>query len=588
MRHVYVIVAALAFAACGPSAQKGGGGDDGSGGTDAGSSQPLPHTLSGLAIDPANALVQIGVNATAQQAFTVMAQYADGTSEDVTAQATWTVANPAVGTFTTPPTLDIPAFPMAAAVSSKVTASFDGVDGLAQITVVATRPEDFFFILPYADPMGNATKPLDFSTTVPSLDVFLLMDTTGSMLGEINNLRGALTSTVIPGIKAAATDSKFGIGAMEDFPVAPWGSTNPRNDCGSTTTSSTTPDQPLVLLQTMTDDNTLLTNAVNALAPGNKTLGCGYDEPEGDVEAIYQLATHAGNSLAGTPLNIPATPAGFRSTSMPVIVDITDAKFHNGINTVGTCDIYQSNPPETVAYSGAVATVAHSTQQAYDAVKGMCGRVVGVSANQASGAACNADIDLNGFANATGARVPPVAWDAAVGGRPANCAAGTCCTGTNNAGVAPAADGMCPLVFSAAANGTGVSSGIVTGIQMLARFGTFDVDSMTAGVATDNVGNPLPPMHTTADFIKAITPVSFMLPATPAGLPTPTFDATSFHTVTPSTVVSFNVSAFNDFVMQTDQAQFFTATISVLAGGCTPLDKRDVIILVPPTPIVIN
>ena len=39
---------------------------------------------------------------------------------------------------------------------------------------------------------------------------------------------------------------------------------------------------------------------------------------------------------------------------------------------------------------------------------------------------------------------------------------------------------------------------------------------------------------------------------------------------------------------QTDQAQIFHATIQVLAGGCTPLDQRDVLILVPPTPVVIN
>jgi hypothetical protein len=30
------------------------------------------------------------------------------------------------------------------------------------------------------------------------------------------------------------------------------------------------------------------------------------------------------------------------------------------------------------------------------------------------------------------------------------------------------------------------------------------------------------------------------------------------------------------------------ATITVLAGGCTPLDQRTVIILVPPTAIVIQ
>ncbi len=35
-------------------------------------------------------------------------------------------------------------------------------------------------------------------------------------------------------------------------------------------------------------------------------------------------------------------------------------------------------------------------------------------------------------------------------------------------------------------------------------------------------------------------------------------------------------------------AQIFSAKIRVLAGGCTALDERTVLVLVPPMPIVIN
>jgi len=79
-----------------------------------------------------------------------------------------------------------------------------------------------------------------------------------------------------------------------------------------------------------------------------------------------------------------------------------------------------------------------------------------------------------------------------------------------------------------------------------------------------------------------------MLPPPPPALPDPTFDATTFHNVTPGTKVSFTVNAYNDFVMQTNTAQIFRATIRVLAGGCTALDQREVLILVPPTPITIQ
>jgi hypothetical protein len=47
------------------------------------------------------------------------------------------------------------------------------------------------------------------------------------------------------------------------------------------------------------------------------------------------------------------------------------------------------------------------------------------------------------------------------------------------------------------------------------------------------------------------------------------------------------VRAFNDFVPQTADAQIFRAVIRVVAGGCTDLDQREVLILVPPAPIVL-
>jgi hypothetical protein len=149
------------------------------------------------------------------------------------------------------------------------------------------------------------------------------------------------------------------------------------------------------------------------------------------------------------------------------------------------------------------------------------------------------------------------------------------------------ANGLCPLVFRASTNGTGVSASVVTGINMLTRFATFAVTRVIAGVTTDTSGNPLPGSHTTADFLKAVVPASFMLPPPPPSLPDPTIDTATqgFDGVTPGTTVTFTVDAFNDFVPQTGQAQIFKATIQVLAGGCTALDQREVLILVPPMPI---
>ncbi|MEO8548551.1 MAG: hypothetical protein ABI678_01195 [Kofleriaceae bacterium] len=554
-----VLVAALA--ACGPSKVSHDGGNGGDDDAGSGSSQPQPHTLVGLSITPVNPLVELDLNATAAQDFMVTGMYADDTQEDLTAQVSWTVANPAVGAFTISQ-LAIPAFTTAQAITSKLTASYNGVDGLAQITVVAHRPQDFFFILPYNDPGGPANQPLTFATAIPQLDVFFLMDVTGSMSGEISNLQSSLNSTVLPGIQNAVANSQFGVGAFADFPISPFGQAG---------------DQPFSLRQAITATTAAVMSGVTSLSGAG--YGGGYDGPEAALEAIYQVAT--GEGLTGpAPTSVAANHNGvggvaFRADAMPVIVDITDAPSH-AVGETGNCG-------GDLGYTGTVATYAHSRAQTKTALAGICGRVVGIS----SGAgACTGVEYMTDLATTTGARVPPQAWD--VGTRPAGCGATQCCTGLNGVGVVADAQGLCPLVFAASTNGTGVGAGVTTGIQMLTRFATFDVTRETSGVTTDIDGNPLPAGHTTADFLKTIAPASFVVPPPPPVLPNPTFDATTFHGVTPGTQVGFTVDAFNDFVVQTDQAQIFHATIQVLAGGCTPLDQRDVLILVPPQPIVIN
>jgi hypothetical protein len=564
MRHLCVI--AFALCACGPSKVSHGGGDATGSGDGGG---PQPHTLVSLSVTPLNPLLELDLNTPALQGFSVTGSYADDTQEDLTAQATWTVANPAIGSMTAA-ALAVPGFTVATAVTSKITATVDNLDGIAQITVVAHRPQDFFFILPFQDTAGTMTRPLTFATAVPALDVFFLMDVTESMSGEINALQGALTGTILPGIQTAVANSQFGVGAMADFPLNPYGTAN----C----------DQPLMLKQTITATTSLVSTGVASLSTGPTTpIGCGNDIPEGGLESIYQAAT--GEGLTGpSPTNVPANHTGvggvgFRTGTMPVIVAITDAPSH-GDGETAMCN------GTSVAYAGPVSSVAHSRAQTKTALSNICARTVGIAAIPTQNS-CNGVEYLTDLSTSTGARVPPVAWDF-TGTRPTGCATGQCCTGQGGVGQATDVDGLCPLVFLASSTGTGVSASVVTGIQMLTRFATFDVTRVAMGVGTDVNGVALPIGHTTADFLKAITPSTFVLPPPPPVLPNPTMDATTFHNVTPGTQVGFNVDAFNDFVPQTSDAQIFHATIQVLAGGCTPLDQRDVIILVPPMPVVIN
>lgn len=526
----------------------------------------LPHKLSAISVTPNNTVLEVNLNTAAKHPFKATGHYLDGLSEDLSARVAWSSDNPKLGSFSGA-ALDIPAFSKTVAHVTRVGATVEGITGQAQLTVVAYRKsgakQDFFFVLPHKDKKGQQQRTLTFKTDVRNLDVFFAMDTTGSMKEEIANLQAGLTGTVVPGITAAVPGAQFGVGAVMDFPLLPYGAPGV--------------DQPFVLLQTITAATTSVQQAVNKYSKNGSPMGSGGDLPESFIEALYQIAT--GKGLTGPwPTKVPANTSGvggvgFRKGSMPVVVAITDAMFHApGENN--TCFISNSN------YAAPVLQVAHTRVQAQAALAAICGRVVGV----APVASCDGVVDLEFFARATGARVPPETWD--VPSRPPGCAKGMCCTALKGAGRKPDKDGLCPLVFKLKADGSGLSSTVVTGLKMLTRYAPFSVKAAVTGTKTDQEGKALPAGKTTADFIKGVLPDSFTKPAPPPKLPDPKKGKDGFSMVTPGTSVTFKVLAFNDFLQATGAARIFRVVIKVTAGGCTDLDQREVLILVPPKAII--
>ena len=548
------------------------GDDAGTGSDDGGNGGPPDEDIElvYVEVDPAEVVLELDLGEASAVPFTVIGHYTDGATEDLTDEAAFSVSNPFVG-YTNENVLQVPAHGQSFFDSTIVEVEVGSEHGAAQVTLAAYRKTgespDFFFVLPYEDPAGPQDKPLTFSTEVQSLDVFFNVDTTGSMSPPIHNLQSSLVS-IIGAIQGQVADTQFGVGSFEDFPISGYGN-SPCYESGVA-------DQPFTLLQEITNSAASAQAAVNALTTyaGGPPIGCGADTPESNVEALYQIATGDGlNSPA--PTSVPANADGvggvaFRDGVLPVIVPITDAVTHQG-NGCGQ------------NYGGSVAGVAATEDDAMSALAGICGRVMQVAVGNHSGS-CSPLDDGRRFAETTGAVIPPEAWDQAAGGRPAGCGAGQCCTGTNSTGVPTNAAGMCPLVYRANSNGSGLDHGIIDGVQMLAAYAPFEVTTAVDGVPHDTDGMPADPGVTSADFITAITPDSHG-PVPLPGAADPTLTPTTFQGVIPDTDVTFSVSAHNTVVPQGDYPRLFEATISVLASGCSELDERQLYVLVPPKPL---
>jgi hypothetical protein len=193
----------------------------------------------------------------------------------------------------------------------------------------------------------------------------------------------------------------------------------------------------------------------------------------------------------------------------------------------------------------------------------------------------------------TGAVIPPCAWSTFGTARPAGCGPAQCCTGQAGLGVAPNAQGQCPLAFEISDTGAGLDSAVVSAIQALASFSTFTISTVVredpAALAASGVD--------TRCFIQNVIPVSATPPNTCAPLPRiadlvpPANQPDSFEDVVPGTALSFQVNALNQAstgapcVAATASPQLFRAFIDVVADGVTVVSTRPVIIIVPPAPV---
>jgi len=402
-----------------------------------------------------------------------------------------------------------------------------------------TAEGNFVFVVPYEQDPEPQDATLDFATDVVQADLVFSIDTTGSMSGEIDGLRTALQTEIVPALAGEIPDLAFGLADYRDYPIDPFGNIG---------------DYPYRLDVPVTTDVAQVQEALNGLMAEG-----GGDEPESGVDALYQLATGGGASWPGG--SIPAVDTGWRENSLPIIVQISDAP-NNSDETYGT-----------------VLTGTASREQALQALDVIEAKVVVVISQDYIESTMEEDhLD---FVNATGAVVPPEAFGSS----------GECLTGINGEPVAPDAQGDCPLLFHIASSGEGLGTSIVEGIVALINYAGMDIDARVEN-EPGNQDAEKDAVDAVNAFIDRIVPNADPDNSTGCieGLSTVDrlgFDGIddTFVDVLPGKRVCFDVIPKRNRTVQPAAApQLFRARIDIWGDNATVLDSRQVWFVVPPKP----
>ncbi len=472
----------------------------------------------------------------------------------------------------------------------------DGVGDLVEVTIgsylgvpnLANDPTKtpqslgaFYFLVPYNDVPSPASEILAMATTLNKGDVGFIVDTTGSMGGEIANVKSGL-GTIIAQLAANIPDLGVGIAAHDDVPNGVNGT------CGTDRTYYDLPNGSIhdVSIGGVQQPSaiSLEQNAANTL-----TTHYGNDTPESQVLALLHGIDGDAVSMGGCGADVAAVgdsattfgSLGFRKNALPMIVEITDASWHNGV------------------WGLPFATAGLQTNaNLRDAINRRGAKFIGVAASDGGGdtdayirsttANTRPYADMAFLTDSTGSDVPPSAFG------------GSCLTGLDGGAIAPdGPGGTCRLIFSLHHNGTGLSSTIVTGVRALLLAVKYDVHV---------AASPAGALDVVDDFLTSIVPTGTGTdpetgkPCTP--LPSGTADrfvgpratagtdgvAETMLGVNPGPRYCFDVTPKrNTAIAPTTSPQLFRATLTVWAQNPTAAvppvtlgNPRDVLFIVPP------
>jgi hypothetical protein len=241
--------------------------------------------------------------------------------------------------------------------------------------------------LPYDEPPESVE--VSFIGRILAADVLFLVDTTGSMTEEIDQISRTLREILVPQMAETIGDVRFSVASVADFYVEGAGYGGDR-------------DVPFQLVQPSTDNVSAVQTAIERLPMSN-----GADGPESQTEALYQAATGNGIGRFVPPARCPEGTVGapcFRADGSRIILLFTDAEFHNGPGG--------SNP-----YGTDVSPTPHTYAEAVNELRAIGAKVLGLFSGGSDPAALR---DLQTVARDSGAVSPsgePVVFDIGSDGR---------------------------------------------------------------------------------------------------------------------------------------------------------------------------
>ena len=405
----------------------------------------------------------------------------------------------------------------------------DGVTDLIE-TAAGTDPTnaadnprangDFVFEVPYLKPQLPLSSDLDFSTQLQAVDLYVMLDRSGSMSAEINSIKTNL-STVVRNVACPP----YGTGTPGNCIPDLWAgaATIGYQGGGATAFEHWVDIQRNPSFATVPVSGSSGSNSLEPLTFGAYAAVTGQGGANFTMGSVPPRATCNGSPAKAAGFQTFGYPC-FRQGALPVVLLATDEP------PFGGGDTYAAPSWSSVVKPQFLGTKA---------------KLVGILGDQLSG---TTQSDLQTMARDTGA--------------------------------IDLMNGNAPLVFNG--SGTSAAAAIQTGIIRLANGLPLDLNAVTTDDSSDTV-NAITAFIDHLETQQLGTPAcSAGLSTQDTNADTFADKFVGVRTGTP--VCWKVVSKQNTTVPATDAPQMFKATVAVYGDGVTQLDTRDVYFLVPPKP----